>query len=78
MNQLSALMNSINIIWIIPIFFFIHELEEWNILNWYKKHFINLPDSNETSIRIHIFTLSIAAFLLTFIAWISPASRKTV
>jgi len=34
-------MDPINIIWAIPIFFSLHELEEWNILKWYKKHYVN-------------------------------------
>lgn len=57
-----------NYIWLIPIAFSVHELEEWNILKWYRKYFSNLPDSSNTSIRIHIVTLSLVAFLLTYLA----------
>lgn len=78
MNQISLFINNTNIIWIIPVFLFIHELEEWNILNWYKKHFINLPDSSNTSVKIHIFTLSALAFLLTFFASISPLVIRSI
>jgi hypothetical protein len=78
MNQLSVLINSINIIWLIPVFFFIHELEEWNILSWYKKYYTGLPASTNTSIRIHIFAVSIVAFLLAFIAWISPVIIRSI
>jgi hypothetical protein len=78
MNQFSVFINSIYIIWTIPVFFFIHELEEWNILNWYKKHYTGLPASTNTSIRIHILTISMTAFLLTFIAWISPIIIRSI
>ena len=78
MNQIFTVINTINIIWIIPVFFLIHELEEWNILNWYKKFYVDLPPSTNISIRIHIITLSIIAFLLTFIAWISPIILRSI
>lgn len=78
MNQLSLFINSANIIWIIPVFLFIHELEEWNILSWYKKHFINLPGSTKTSVKIHIFTLSAVAFLLILLARISPLIIRSI
>jgi hypothetical protein len=61
-------MNPINYIWAIPIFFSIHELEEWNILNWYRKYYTNLPPSTNFSIHLHIFTFCIIGFLLTTIA----------
>ncbi len=64
-------MNTINLIWAIPVFFSIHELEEWNILNWYKKYYVNLPPSTNFSIHLHIFTFCIVGFLLTFIALVS-------
>jgi hypothetical protein len=61
-------MNPINYVWAIPIFFSIHELEEWNILNWYKKYYTNLPPSTNFSIHLHIITFCIVGFLLTSIA----------
>lgn len=67
-------MNSLNMLWIIPIAFSIHELEEWNILKWYKKHYRNLPASTNVSIRIHIIVLGLASFLLTGIALIFPGT----
>ncbi|MBN2039347.1 MAG: HXXEE domain-containing protein [Spirochaetes bacterium] len=78
MNQLSSFINSVNVIWLIPVLFSIHELEEWNILNWYKKYYADLPASTNTSIRIHILTISLAAILLTFIAWISPIIIRSI
>ncbi len=78
MNQVASFINSINVIWLIPIFLFIHELEEWNILSWYKKYFNNLPGSTNVSIRIHIFTFGIVGFLITILAYISPAVIKSL
>lgn len=50
--------------------FFIHELEEWNILKWYKKYYNNLPPSTDFSIHIHIFAFGITGFLLTTMAYL--------
>jgi hypothetical protein len=63
------LMNTINIIWAIPILFSLHELEEWNILDWYEKHYVNLPGSTKFSIHLHIFFFCVVGFLLTYIAY---------
>lgn len=62
-------MDSINVIWAIPIFFSLHEFEEWNILDWYKRHYINLPGSTKFSIHLHIIFFCAVGFLLTFIAY---------
>jgi di/tricarboxylate transporter len=62
-------MDPIHFIWAIPIFFSLHELEEWNILNWYKKYYVNLPGSTNFSIHLHIVFFCIVGFLLTYIAY---------
>jgi hypothetical protein len=72
MEMLKLLSNSLDVVWLIPVFFFIHEIEEWNILAWYKKYYANLPNSTNVSIRIHIFALSAIGFLVTILAYLSP------
>lgn len=72
MNHAAQAWNVIAMVWLIPIFLIVHELEEWNILSWYRKHFTDLPASTETSVRIHIFTLCAAAVALTLLAAVSP------
>ena len=69
MLQFLNQFNIINFIWIIPAIFFIHELEEWNILKWYKKFYNNIPPSTNFSIRLHIITLGIAGFLLIILVY---------
>jgi hypothetical protein len=63
-------MDPINFIWAIPIFFSLHELEEWNILDWYKKYYVNLPGSTKFSVHLHIFFFCTVGFLLTYIAYL--------
>lgn len=68
MDNIFGLADIINYIWIIPFMFSIHEIEEWNILKWYKKYYKNLPESTNTSIRIHIITFCVLSCLLTLLA----------
>ncbi len=70
MGNIFELNNVLNYIWLIPIIFSIHEIEEWNILKWYQKYYRNLPESTNTSIRIHIVVLSLVSFLLTYVAYV--------
>src|SRR4030042_2408289 len=58
------------IIWALPIFFSLHELEEWNILDWYKKYYFNLPPSTKCSIHLHIVFFCFMGFLLTYLAYL--------
>lgn len=61
-------------VWLIPLLFGIHEFEEWNILEWYKKYYRNLPESTNTSIHIHIIVFCAVSILLTLAAY---AARET-
>ena len=68
-------LNSINLkaaMWIIPIIFFAHEMEEWNILDWYKSTYCPPPSSTKLSCRIWLFLISIFGFMITSIAYIIP------
>jgi hypothetical protein len=62
-------MDPINFIWSMPIFFSLHELEEWNILDWYKKHYVNMPGSTKFSVHLHIIFFCALGFLLTYLAY---------
>lgn len=69
MKSFFDFINSINIIWLIPIVFTIHEFEEWNILSWYKKYYKNITESTSFSIHLHIIVLSVICFLLIIVAY---------
>jgi hypothetical protein len=68
MKSFFDIINTIDIIWLIPIAFAIHEFEEWNILSWYKKHYKNIPESTNFSIHLHIIVLSIVCLFLIILA----------
>ncbi len=58
--------------WMIPFLLFFHEMEEWNILDWYHKIYNPPPKSTKLSCRLWLFTLSIWGFVMTAIAYIVP------
>ncbi len=70
-NFLSEL-NINNAMWIIPFIFFLHEMEEWNILSWYHSTYNPPPQSTNLSCRIWLFIISIWFYFMTVIAHIIP------
>ncbi len=64
LNQIDFL----SLIWLFPIAFTLHELEEWNIVKWYEQNFVDLPDKTNTSTRFFLVFISTAAFLWTGLA----------
>lgn len=54
------------ILWFFPTALLIHELEEWNILNWYSKYFAEMPtDKSHTSTRFFLIFISVVCFIWT-------------
>jgi hypothetical protein len=56
-------------VWLLAFFFAIHEAEEWNILGWYQRYFVELPPKTNKSIR----TFLVFAALVGFV-WAGAAS----
>ncbi len=61
-----------HIIWIIPVTLLVHELEEWNIVNWHKKNFTNGLEETYLSTRMWELFLSLVGFAWTAIAFFIP------
>jgi hypothetical protein len=57
------------VIWILPICWAFHEAEEWNLIPWYQKHFVNPPEMTALS----VLTLLSCSALFGFV-WASIAS----
>lgn len=66
-GKLSEL-NYRKIVWLLPIVFMIHELEEWNIKGWYETNFVNPPEVSDAALRIMLLLISLIAFFITAIA----------
>lgn len=75
MDIIMTMLNEMNlktVMWIVPIIFFIHEMEEWNILDWYHSTYVTPPPSTKLSCRLWLWTISIWGFLMTTIAYVIP------
>jgi hypothetical protein len=42
MNDLLERISFSSIVWLLPTALLIHEVEEWNILRWYRRNFVDL------------------------------------
>ena len=59
----------LTIIWLFPISLFIHEMEEWNIIKWYDKHFVEMPkNKSNISTRFFLIFISVVCFVWTALA----------
>jgi hypothetical protein len=63
--------------WSIPIILTFHELEEWNILKWYKRHFIDPPPSDNLAVRTWILFCSFIGYLWTYLSILMPNNHVT-
>ena len=61
-----------HLIWVIPVVQLIHELEEWNILKWYKENYVDLPDSTNLSIRVWILFFSLFVYVWITLCFFIP------
>ena len=62
-------LDFLTILWLFPITLLIHELEEWNILKWYDRHFVDMPrDKSNASTRFFLIFISVVCFLWTGVA----------
>jgi len=61
-------MSFLTAIWLLPVALALHEAEEWNILGWQQRNFINLPAKTNTSIRTVLVFVTLLGFLWTALA----------
>ncbi len=51
--------------WAFPLAVTLHEFEEWNIIPWYRRNYVDLPPLTDRGIRAWIVFSSVLAFLWT-------------
>lgn len=64
LNQMSFL----TAIWLMPFALALHEAEEWNILRWEQRNFVNLPAKTHTGVRAFLVFFTLFGFLWTALA----------
>ncbi len=70
-DQLLTLLTASDflvLVWLFPIAVTIHEFEEWNIVRWYERNFVNLPPLEDRGLRAWIVFSSLLAFAWTALA----------
>ncbi len=55
-------------LWLFTIAFALHELEEWNILNWYQRNYVDLPPSQTW--RFGYGSSSLSSLALSGVLWL--------
>jgi len=55
-------------IWLFPVALALHEAEEWNILGWQQRNFVNLPAKTHASVRTVLVFVILLGFLCTALA----------
>jgi len=71
MNNILASITRIDFLvwlWIFAIAFALHELEEWNILRWYQRNYIEMPPSTNRTVRVWIVFFIIFVFVWCAVA----------
>lgn len=56
-------------LWVFAIAFALHELEEWNILRWYQRNYVDMPPATDRTIRLWI-----VFFILIVFVWCAVAT----
>ena len=64
LNQMSFL----TAIWLMPFALALHEAEEWNILRWEQRNFVNLPAKTHAGVRAFLVFFTLFGFLWTTLA----------
>ena len=67
LNQMSFL----TAIWLMPFALAFHEAEEWNILRWEERNFVNLPAKTHAGVRAFLVVFTLFGFLWTALAALS-------
>ncbi len=64
------------LIWLIPVAIALHEFEKWNIIHWYHRNFVDLPNKASTTTRTFLVFMTVLGFVWTVLALI-PNDPKT-
>ena len=65
------------LVWLLPVTYALHELEEWNILSWYQEQFGQVPTDSDLVLHTWLIGISLVGFLWTSIGCVLPTPRAT-
>lgn len=61
-------LDFITALWLFMLMFILHELEEWNIVRWYYRHYVDLPPITARSTRTWILFIIAVGILWCLLA----------
>lgn len=62
-------------VWILPCVWGLHEAEEWNILAWFHRYWVNVPPLTEVDLWTWLVFITFAGFAWTFLVVIPKNPR---
>ena len=71
MNNIFTTLTQIDFLswlWLFVIAFTLHEMEEWNILRWYQRNYVDLPQSTDKAVRVWIVFVILVGFIWCAVA----------
>jgi hypothetical protein len=63
------------LVWLLPLAFALHEVEEWNIVAWFQLHFTPRTELTDAGARTLLVAFSFGAFAYTGLASLLPTRR---
>jgi hypothetical protein len=67
---LTESLHFLKAIWLFPVTVLLHELEEWNIMRWYQRNFVDVLQMSDKTAHIGLLFVGLASFLWTAAATI--------
>jgi hypothetical protein len=61
-------LDFLSVLWLFPVAFALHEIEEWNIMKWYRRNYADLPPATDRSARTWIVFVSLVGFVWCAVA----------
>jgi hypothetical protein len=80
MSRFLKWLNGIDfrkLVWSVPIVLFLHEMEEWNQIDWYHRHNVNIGQLTNLDERSWLLFLSILGFVWTACSLIPRSAKGT-
>jgi hypothetical protein len=66
MNDIWAIVKQVDFIaglWVFIVAFALHEAEEWNIMRWYQRNYVDLPPTTDRAARTWIVFISMVGLV---------------
>jgi hypothetical protein len=63
------------LIWLLPCGWLLHEAEEWNILAWYQRYWVDVPQMEPGVVRVGLGLVGLVGLVWTFIGTLAGSPK---